>query len=236
MNYPGQAPNQSWKIGANGMVRWLSEDEPIETKERYQMLAIGSNRRPGRLAEHLGDLVNQEAIGVRVQLKGLDLVYPAHIADYGVITVTAVPSQATIESWLLFLTETQLLRLLGKEELGTKRLLYRLSGVSGKSPHLREAIQAPLAILSSQGALPFNDGRPRRLARIRATSRELRQASLNQAHQRAGRLLNKDLTWPLTTKEQIQCEQEIASFGIMHGWPGQEPLNNGPIINLANLR
>lgn len=114
LDYPGKAPASSWLLNGNH-VAWLTSlpDNFHEwSAARYAVLAIGSNRRPGRLAEHLVDCSSRTVMGLQVRITGADIVYPSHVSTYGITTATILPEpEAIISGWLLFLDATQLVYL-----------------------------------------------------------------------------------------------------------------------------
>lgn len=234
--YPGDAPARSW-ILAGTRLQWLAHEEEVEPalQGRIPVIAIGSNRRPGRLAAHLQS--PEPVAGLRTILRGADIVYPSHVASYGVVTATIVPAEAQIRVWLLLLSEEQLLTLSKGEHLGELFDLFRLSGTIASSPHLRRPVDAPLAFVHRHGPMPFLDGEPRRLWRVPAIDTPLRRASLAQAHRNAARLLgNPTMAWPVAPADTPEVDRRLAALGSSIDWPSQDRLNNGSVVQRASLK
>lgn len=200
MAYPGRAPDRSWIIDVEGRVQWIQDIEDLPghwRDERHAVLAIGSNRRPGRLAAHLSGCPDRLTAGLQVTVEGADIVYPAHVSSYGVCTATVIPCpEAVVHSWLLLLSRAQLLQLAAREELGQLFDLYRLSGVLAAPRIGGPVFREPMAFVHRHGPLPFDDGLPRRLWRVQAQSTPLKRASLVLAHSRLELILKRHTTGP----------------------------------------
>ncbi len=227
--YPGRTPPRSWVLDLRGEVRWLDEDEQVP-ENRLAVLAIGSNRRPERLASHLAGASDPLVAGLRVTLEGADIVYPAHIAPYGVCTATIVPcAGAVIDAWLLLVTPCQLGRLAEREGLGRLFDLYRVRDVTARTDF--GTIAAPLAFVCRHGPLPFADGEPRRLWRVHAERSPLRRASLRAAHIRSAELLGGERAWPLASAAAADADRRLRPFGLPLGWPAEWRVNDGARIS-----
>lgn len=209
LDYPGQAPKRSWMLDKEGRVSWIDTPPDSWWKERSALLAIGSNRRPGRLSEHLKGL-DRSACGLKVTLRGADIVYPSHVSGYGVCTSTAIACpEAIIESWLLLVTQDQLSIL--REREGAEGFgLCHLDAVIAETG--KRQIEAPLAFVHLQGPLAFQDGRPRALAGVSAVKGPLVRVVLDEAHKRIEELLGEDISWPAATPETI--DRRLSTLGL----------------------
>ncbi len=94
LRYPGDRPERPYLLD-HGRVRDLPADGLDERLDRARavVVAAGSNATPARLVEKLGG--DAVVALVRVEVRGLDLRYSAHLARYGSVPATAWPSTTT---------------------------------------------------------------------------------------------------------------------------------------------
>jgi hypothetical protein len=213
---------------ASGRVSWLESAESLPAawwQERQLLLAIGSNRRPHRLLDHLSSLPDVSCAGLKIALRGADVVYPSHVSGYGVCTSTIVPCPgAVIESWLLLVREDQLASLVERE--GAHGFgLYRLGGVVAEIEGSARRIESPLAFAHTHGPLTFADDRPRGLARVKACAGPIARVPLAAAHRRIEALLGKRLQWPLAAPKDV--DHRLASLGLPIEWLENQRLSAG---------
>jgi hypothetical protein len=230
--YPGRAPRRDWVI-EGARVRWLDARETahgLDTTDHIAILAIASNRHPRRLLAHLGGASRSPVYGIRTMVAGVDVVYPANVASYGVVTATVVPSaDASIVTWLLLMERDELIRVAASERLGVDFDLYSLPEVTARPIHARGSRRPPLAFVHRNGPLPFPDGRPRALWRVRKLRGGLPRASINAAHRRAAHLLGRSgCAWPLRPERCTPSDRALAPFGLPITWPETARLNDGP--------
>jgi hypothetical protein len=214
-------------------VRWLEAWEATpdrDATDHIAILAIASNRHPRRLLAHLGGASRSRVYGIRTVVTGVDVVYPANVASYGVVTATVVPSaDASIVSWVLLMKRDELLHLTASERLGVDFDLYALPEVSAGPVSAHGSRRAPLAFVHRNGPLPFPDGRPRALWRVRKLHGGLPRASIHTAHRRAAELLGRSsCAWPLRSERCTSSNRALARFGLPITWPETARLNDGP--------
>ena len=147
---------------------------PDALGERLALLAYGANRSPDALARKRavpGFPVDEPIVGLRARLRGFDVVYSAHLSEYGAVASTLQRSPGTVvEAWVLLVTEAQLAALDRTELNYTLEELWRLElelGLDG-----RGRIDRALTYVSRHGCL-LVDGAERALAAIPAQGRRL---------------------------------------------------------------
>jgi hypothetical protein len=133
----------------------------LRARDRIPTLAYGSNVSPmqlclrkfGNLDGRLEDgTANIAVVCLRGSSPGFAITYMAWIAAYGSIPALLIPSHGAVESWLLLLDRSQLLRLHETEEVRTG--VYAV----GRQPFCLEGITIPAyGYIAGVDARPFVD-------------------------------------------------------------------------------
>jgi hypothetical protein len=179
--YPFAIPEHSY-LYIDGEVRPL--DGPLdraapELEGRVPVLAVGSNAAPDRLKAKFGSLDGAQAIPVeRARLFDFDSVYSAHMASYGSIPATLIPSPGTVLALgITWLSADQLSRMHQTE--GANYRFGQLSGVRveiGGGRTLGRTLDSISAYVSVHGCLAVG-GAPCGVARIAARNRKFEEMS-----------------------------------------------------------
>jgi hypothetical protein len=146
-----------------------------ELEGRVPVLAVGSNAAPRHLEAKFGALDGAQAIPVeRARLFDFDSVYSAHIASYGSIPATLIPSPGTVLALgITWLSADQLSRM--HETEGANYRFGQLSGVRVEIGGGR-ALDGISAYVSVHGCLAVG-GAPCGVARIAARNRKFEEMS-----------------------------------------------------------
>ena len=220
LSYPGPLyPSSFYLEGAE-----LKEWHPSPPQNRVAVLAIGSNRDPARLLCHLRQTAKEGVYGLRAQIEGCEVVYPAHVSAYGVCTATVFPAPGSFKGMVHFLTRGQVDELCAGEDIGELFDLYELEGVVARSEHF--AVKSPLAFVHRSGPLLFEDGLPRRLERVCVLFSPSSSASLAEAHSRICRLLDEPFYFPLSSPGPVG--QALQGGDI--GWHPDLRVNQGSLL------
>ena len=169
-SYPFEAPGRSY-LFRDGEAEPISGRLPgAHYAGRIPIIAHGSNRAPDQLRRKFGS--NAEIPVSRAWLADYDVVYSAHVTQYGSIAANLQHAPgARVEVFVTWLCEVQLARM-HETELGHERYHYgrmvavELTLETGPRPRLTEA----MVYLSTQGCLAEGDG-PVGLAAVAAEHR-----------------------------------------------------------------
>ncbi|MEX0922047.1 MAG: hypothetical protein WDZ84_04670 [Rhodovibrionaceae bacterium] len=173
--YPFPAPPQSYLL-RSGVLAPIAE---ADFSERIPLLGHGSNRSPEQLTRKftLPDEPEWEIPVTFAWLEDYDVVYSAHVTQYGAIASTLVHAPGCrVRIALNWLNERQVIRMHATE--GRNYPFGRLEGLEvevegGPSPRF----EAPYVYNSRHGALG-QEGKPVGLAAVQATGRS--HAALEQ--------------------------------------------------------
>lgn len=235
--YPGVVPRKAWVLEQN-RIKTLRPDEVVHDcwrRDRCQLIAIGSNRRPQRLLAHLGRRY-EAVVGLPCVVHGADIVYPANVASYGVITATVIPApQAQIRAWVLLISAKDVRSVARSERLGIDFDLYALTAASVRVEDRKEC-RAPLAFVHRHGPLPFPDGDPRALSRIQAIDSPVRRVPFRAAHGHAASILKlSPEVWPLGRRAAANANARLARIGLPVAWPARDRMNAGRVLDANEL-
>jgi hypothetical protein len=172
LQYPFEVPTDSflWRAGRTESLP-SARTVPKPTTRRHAVLAIGSNASPQQLTRKFSDerfLDPSSPNGcipvLTAEVDGVDVVYGAHLADYGALPATLLETPgACAHVFVTWLTPTQLDRMNETEGLGHSYQLRRITEVRSQGNDVDNAMSyvtvAGVALLS---------GRPLGLASIHA--------------------------------------------------------------------
>lgn len=166
--YPFPAPPQSYLLRAGG----LAPVEEADFSERIPLIGHGSNRSPEQLTRKftLPEEPDWEIPVTFAWLEDYDVVYSAHVTQYGAIASTLVHAPGCrVRIALNWLNERQVLRMHATE--GRNYPFGRLEGLSvevegGPAPHF----DGPYVYNSRHGALG-QEGKPVGLTAVEAQGR-----------------------------------------------------------------
>lgn len=116
LDYPYDAPEWSYLLRAGALVPLMKGREGDLFKDRYAVVAHGSNRSPEQLLRKFGS--NATIPVTYGWLSGYDVVYGAHVARYGAITSTlAAIGGCQVRVAVTWLTRQQLARMHQSERM-----------------------------------------------------------------------------------------------------------------------
>jgi hypothetical protein len=157
--YPFDVPSHSylWVAGRTELV--LNPD----TTTRKAILAIGSNASPAQLTRKFGDdrFVNGSSPDgcipvIAAEVDGVDVVYGAHLAEYGALPATLVDTPGSCAHvFVTWLTAAQLERMNETEGLGQSYQLRRMTKVRSQG----KDVDGALSYVTVAGVAVF-DGDP----------------------------------------------------------------------------
>jgi len=169
--YPFEVPGRSYLFGADAVVPLAADAGPEVFAERVPVIAHGSNRSPRQLRRKYGN--GAEIPVSRAWLADYDVVYSAHVTQYGAIAANLQHMPGTrVEVYVTWLTVPQLERM-HETELGGENYHYgemaeiELTLEVGPVPTL----SAAHAYLSTRGCLIERPSRPVGLAAVAAERR-----------------------------------------------------------------
>ena len=180
--YPFPTIGCSYLFRKDGL-RPLTGEDLAEFDGRVPVIAHGSNRSPEQLQRKFTDLPAAEtSIPVtRAWLADHDVVYSAHVTQYGAIAANLRSTPGTtVEIYVTWLSEPQLNRM-HETELGGENYAYgRLSGINLKIEAGPAALlDKAFVYLSVHGCLPQED-QPIGLAAVPAEGRRFGALSQDQ--------------------------------------------------------
>jgi hypothetical protein len=180
--YPFPANGCSYLFRKDGLRPLTSVDSAV-FDGRVPVIAHGSNRSPEQLQRKFTDLPAAEtSIPVtRAWLADHDVVYSAHVTQYGAIAANLRSAPGTtVEIYVTWLSDPQLNRM-HETELGGENYAYgRLSGISLKIEAGPTALlDNAFVYLSVHGCLPQED-QPIGLAAVPAEGRRFGALSQDQ--------------------------------------------------------
>ncbi len=169
--YPFPAPGRSY-LFRNGAAQPLESDasQAALFAGRLPVIGHGSNRSPEQLHRKFG--AHAEIPVSRAWLRDYDVVYSAHVSQYGSIAANLQHSPGTVaEVYVTWLTGDQLGRM-HETELGGENYYYgRLNGVSLElEAGPQAALEGAKVYLSTRGCLA-QDGKPLGLAAVASKDR-----------------------------------------------------------------
>lgn len=175
-NYPYAAPEHSYLYTEDGIRAF----EPEAREGRTPVLAIGSNRAPERLKQKFGHAAHHVIPVQRARLHHFDVVYSAHITNYGAAPAMLQASPNTaVEIWVTWLDDEQL-AIMHETERGAANYHYaELPGVKLQMEDGRVERSA-YAYVSTRGHY-LHQGKPLALADVPATGRRFGQARTGDA-------------------------------------------------------
>ncbi|MBJ7353213.1 MAG: hypothetical protein JHC98_00150 [Thermoleophilaceae bacterium] len=156
LGYPWERPVESFLM-RDGSVQLLGAGDDLSQLElgsepRYPLIAFGSNGAPGVLSAKLAvlDEDSRDVLALTGELNGYDIVASAHVAIYGALPATIIPSaQTRVRAGLLMVTAEQFTALTRTE------FNYAVARIDGSAftPDLEwSAPDAVFAYVSRNGA------------------------------------------------------------------------------------
>lgn len=158
--YPWARPRESFRIRGGGLAEpvraaelgeWLGAGE-----RRYPVLTFGSNGAPDVLAEKLSglDVAARDVVVLTGWLEGYEVAPSAHLAIYGALPATIVPSPSTrVRAGVIMATAAQF------EAIARTEFNYVVERVSGAAFAADAGVELGgevLAFVSRRGALTVN--------------------------------------------------------------------------------
>jgi len=224
--YPFEAPGRSYLFGPDAVVPLAPDADPRVFAERVPVIAHGSNRSPQQLRRKFGD--GTEIPVSRAWLADYDVVYSAHVTQYGAIAANLqhLPG-SRVEVYVTWLSGPQLARM-HETELGGENYHY---GEMGEIELTLEAgpaatLSAAFVYLSTRGCLTAQPTRPVGLAAVGAERRdygalgqEAAIALVRDRHRPGIELDNHILT---TIRDQAHRRALIAEMA-QHALPAAAP-------------
>lgn len=183
LGYPWERPVESFYMD-DGSVQLLGPGDDLTAldlgeEERYPLITFGSNGAPGVLSAKLS-VLEEDARGVLVltgDLSGYDVVASAHVALYGAMPATIVPSSETVARAGLLLVTAEQFTALTRTEFNYA--VARIDGGAFSADLDWPAPDAVFAYVSRNGAFTI-DGNHVGLKAVPATPREWHE--LEQEH------------------------------------------------------
>jgi len=169
--YPFAAPGRSYLFDADGVVPLAPDAAPEVFAERVPVIAHGSNRSPPQLRRKYGN--GAEIPVSRAWLADYDVVYSAHVTQYGAIAANLqhLPG-GRVEVYVTWLSAAQLDRM-HETELGGEN--YHYGAMTEIELTLETGPQAMLSAayvyLSTRGCLTDEPSRPVGLTAVAAERR-----------------------------------------------------------------
>ena len=155
--------------------RFLRRNNQAVLSERFPILTYGSNACPRQL---FFKGITGAIPFFKASLKGFDIVYSAHISEYGYIPATIMESErTTIEVWVALVNEAQL-KMIDKSE--DRPRTYDLVKINLDGENTRivlengEMLPFVYTYISKKGFLAFN-GQPISLKAIKARDRRYQE-------------------------------------------------------------
>lgn len=149
LEYPFDVPSHSF-LWVAGRTEPLSSSRliPDPTTRRYAILAIGSNASPAQLTRKFGDdrFVDPSSPNgcipvLTAEVDGVDVVYGAHLAEYGALPATLAETPGSCAHvFVTWLTSTQLDRMNESEGLGQSYQLRRITGVRSQGNNVDDVM------------------------------------------------------------------------------------------------
>jgi hypothetical protein len=185
LEYPFAVPSDSFL--------WMaSRAEPLSSSEfvhelitqRHAVLAIGSNASPAQLTRKFSDerfvdpaSPNGRIPVLRAVAEGVDVVYGAHLAEYGSLPATLLDTPGTrAHVFVTWLTSMQLERMNETEGLGHSYQLRQIGGVRSHG----EVVDAAMSYVTVGGVAVLGGG-PLGLVSINASGSSWPRGTQRQA-------------------------------------------------------
>jgi len=167
LSYPFDIPGKSYVLLPGGQ---MAAFERSACKDRFPVLAVGSNRSPKQLARKYPNLAEPLPVEHGL-LKDHDVVFSAHLTVYGSVPAAlASHPGCEVAVSLTWLNAAQLERMHATESMGKNYDFGRLRGVAFKSDH-DGAERAEVALYLGRRGLLNCAGRPVSMAAIPAKGR-----------------------------------------------------------------
>ncbi len=166
LDYPYEAPETSYILRAGGLVPLMGSPDPDHFKDRFAVVAHGSNRAPDHLLRKFGA---SATIPVTYGwLHGFDVVYGAHVARYGAITSTLASAPGCqVRIAVTWLTRQQLAHMHQSERMNYS---YGHLPAAAFLPEVGPRPESLSSYVGNRGALLL-DGEPIGLAAVQAEGR-----------------------------------------------------------------
>lgn len=172
LGYPFDVPSHSflWVAGRTELVS-SSSLIPDPTTRRHAILAIGSNASPAQLTRKFGDdrFVDPSSPDgcipvISAEVDGVDVVYGAHLAEYGALPATLVDTPGSCAHvFVTWLTTAQLERMNETEGLGPSYQLRQVTKVRSQG----KDVDSAMSYVTVEGVAVL-DGGPLGLVGIQA--------------------------------------------------------------------
>lgn len=185
LEYPFAVPSDSF-LWMAGRAEPLSSSESVHelTKERQAVLAIGSNASPAQLTRKFSDerFVDRASPNgcmpvLRAVVEGVDVVYGAHLAEYGALPATLLDTPGTCAHvFVTWLTSMQLEQMNDTEGLGHSYQLRQIGRVRSHG----EVVYAAMSYVTVAGVAVLGGG-PLGLASINAPGSSWSRGTQRQA-------------------------------------------------------
>jgi hypothetical protein len=224
--YPFESPGRSYLFGADAVVPLEPGAAPEVFAERVPVIAHGSNRSPQQLRRKYGN--GAEIPVSRAWLAEYDVVYSAHVTQYGAIAANLqhVPG-ARVEVYVTWLDTAQLERM-HETELGGEN--YHYGEMTEIELSLDVGPQATLSrayvYLSTRGCLTDQPVSPVGLAAVAAERRDhgalVQEAAiaLVRDRHRPGTELDRHI---LTTIRDGAARRDLIAEMAEHALPAAAP-------------
>ena len=178
LSYPFEIPRSSFMFTVDQTQSlWEVSDD---FRSKLPVLALGSNQSPTQLTRKYKGLSDSGEIPAeRAILKNFDVVYAAHLAEYGSVPATFQSSPGTfVTIFVLWLTEIQLSRM---HQTESNYCFDKLNGLEIKTEFGFE-FNTAYAYVNRNGCLNI-EGSPLALAEISAKNRHFDEATQLQAQE-----------------------------------------------------
>jgi len=225
-SYPFDSPGRSYLFREDEIVPLDGAAGPGLFAERVPVIAHGSNRSPQQLRRKFGN--GAEIPVTRAWLGDYDVVYSAHVTQYGAIAANLQHLPGTrVEVYVTWLTAPQLERM-HETELGGENYHYgEMAGIEltlEAGPEAR--LSAAYVYLSTRGCLTDEPARPVGLAAV-AAERRAHGAVLQEAaialvrdRHRPGSDLDQHI---LTTIRDRALRRDLIAEMAEHALPASAP-------------
>jgi hypothetical protein len=185
LHYPFEVPSDSF-LWMAGRTEPLTSSQPVQESitQRHAVLAIGSNASPAQLTRKFSDqrFVDPASPNgcipvLRAVVDDVDVVYGAHLAEYGALPATLLETPgACAPVFVTWLTSMQLERMNETEGLGHSYQLRRIGGVRSQG----EVVDAAMSYVTVAGVAVIGGG-PLGLVSINASGSSWPRGSQRQA-------------------------------------------------------
>lgn len=176
-DYPYRAPDHSYCYTFQGIRKF----DLVPLDGRTPVLAIGSNRAPERLRQKFGDDIRHIIPVQKLNLKHFDVVYSAHITNYGAVPAMLQVSPGTVAGiWVTWLDAEQL-RIMNESEVTAANYVPgHLTGLAGYPDNAGRVLREGRAYIGTRGHL-VHEGMALALAAVPASGRRFPEATTQEA-------------------------------------------------------